>query len=137
MSDQRSFTYQIGSAVCYVACFALPSLLWDRPIVLTAAFLALSLAMLGRWHSTRDLLFYVVAFVLGPAGEAVAVHSGAWQYTKPAFLVPLWLPAGWGCAAVFMNNFVESLLHDHQIVRARTCGTEDSTKQVRLDSVER
>jgi hypothetical protein len=48
--------------------------------------------MLRKWHSRSDLMFYVVAFVLGPLGEIVAVSSGAWEYARPSYLIPMWLP---------------------------------------------
>jgi hypothetical protein len=55
-------------------------------------------------------MFYVAGFVLGPLGEAMAVHFDAWHYSKPIFLVPIWLPCLWGIAAFFVKRFCATLL---------------------------
>ena len=94
----------------YVVCLALVSLLWQRPLVLAGGYGLLSLAMLYKWHTRGDLAFYFVAFVLGPAGEMVAIRFGAWRYAEPFYLIPLWLPLLWGIAALFGKRIVEALL---------------------------
>jgi hypothetical protein len=85
-------------------------LLWNKPVVLTIFYTALSIVALTRWHTKSDLLFYFVTFVLGPTGESIAVYLGAWKYPKPLFLIPLWLPFLWGICALFMKNLSETLL---------------------------
>jgi hypothetical protein len=93
----------------YLVAIALVSLLWDRPMVLTLCFVAMSVLVLWRWHTRSDLFIYGVGFVLGPGAEAVAIHFGAWAYAKPWLLVPLWLPPVWGIAAVVMRRLAETL----------------------------
>jgi hypothetical protein len=93
----------------YASCIVLASLFWSNPVVLTLAYVGLSTAMLWRWHETDDIIFYVVPFVLGPVGEAVAIYFGAWSYAKPLELVPLWLPFAWGCAALYMKKTSEAI----------------------------
>ncbi len=66
--------------------------------------------MLVRWHSRSDVLFFSLAAVMGPLGESVAVHLGAWQYTLPWAGIPLWLPLGWGVAALYLKKTSEVLL---------------------------
>jgi hypothetical protein len=87
----------------------LASLLWRSPLVLTLSYLLMSILVFVRWHTRSDLFFYAVAFVLGPTAEAVAVSSGAWKYSKPLFLIPLWLPLLWGVTAVFLKRLSETL----------------------------
>jgi hypothetical protein len=94
-------------AAVYVSCLSLVSFLWDRPGVLLAALAALSALMLLRWHQPGDLTAYAVGFTLGPLGEAMAVHFGAWNYARPFFLIPLWLPFLWGIAALFVKKLAE------------------------------
>jgi len=65
--------------------------------------------MLHRWHSKGDVLFYSIAFLLGPLREAILVRSGAWVYAKPSFLIPLWLPLLWGIVVLFLKKLCESL----------------------------
>ena len=93
----------------YALCIVLASLLWSSPVILSGCFLLIGVLMLYRWHSKTDLLFFSVAFLVGPLGEAIAVRSGAWTYSKPIFLIPLWLPLLWGIAGLFIKKLCESL----------------------------
>jgi uncharacterized membrane protein YoaT (DUF817 family) len=77
------------------------------PGLLLACYLAVSILMLSQWHSPRDLIYYGVAFVLGPVFEAATVHFGAWQYSEPLYLIPIWLPLLWGIMAVFLKKVCE------------------------------
>lgn len=88
----------------YAACIALASMLWRSPTILLFSFIVLSISMLWRWHDVDDLVFYGLPFVLGPLGEMVAIYHGAWQYSRPYVLVPLWLPLAWGCAGLYMKK---------------------------------
>ncbi len=94
----------------YALCIALTSFLWSHPIILSACFVLISTLMLLRWHSKGDVLFYSIAFLLGPLGEAIVVRSGAWVYAKPSFLIPLWLPLLWGIVVLFLKKLCESLV---------------------------
>jgi hypothetical protein len=46
-------------------------------------------------------------------GESVAVYFGAWDYSKPLYLIPIWLPFLWGITALFMKNICETILGKH------------------------
>jgi uncharacterized membrane protein YoaT (DUF817 family) len=96
-------------AAIYILCVVLVSLLWHRPIVLLACCLTASIFMLYQWHDRSDVIFYGVAFVLGPVAEALAVHFGAWQYSEPLYYLPIWLPFLWGIVALFLKKISESL----------------------------
>ena len=104
---RRKLTFELG---LYALCIVLVGLLWHKPVVLTTCYMALSIVALTKWHTKSDLLFYFVTFVLGPLGESVAVYLGAWKYSKPLFVIPLWLPFLWGICALFMKNLSETLL---------------------------
>jgi hypothetical protein len=104
---KRELTFELG---LYALCIVLVGLLWHKPVVLTICYAAISAVALTKWHTKSDLLFYSVTFVLGPVGESVAIYLGAWKYSKPLFLVPLWLPFLWGICALFMKNISETLL---------------------------
>ena len=95
----------------YALSVALASILWRNPAVLALCYILISLFMLYRWHTKSDLIFYFAAFVLGPIGELVATHYGAWKYSKPAFLIPIWLPFLWGIALLFMKKLSETLIN--------------------------
>lgn len=94
----------------YALCIILVGLLWHKPVILTICYAVISLVVLIKWHTKSDLFFYFVAFVLGPAGESVAIYFGAWKYSEPFYLIPLWLPFLWGICALFVKNISETLL---------------------------
>jgi len=104
---KRELTFELS---LYALCIVLVGLLWHKPLLLTICYVAISVVVLTRWHTKSDLLFYWVTFALGPMGEFVAVYFGAWKYSKPLFLLPLWLPFLWGICALFMKNVSETLL---------------------------
>ena len=97
-------------AAIYVSCLSLVSLLWHEPVVLLLCLAVVGALMLRCWHRASDFLSYGTGFVLGPLGEAMAVHFGAWQYAKSLFLVPIWLPFLWGIAAFFIKRLCDTLL---------------------------
>jgi hypothetical protein len=94
----------------YVLCIILVAVLWHRPILLLLCYVLMSLILFAKWHTRRDYLFYVVAFILGSLGEFVAVYFGAWEYSKPIYFIPIWLPLAWGICALFVKNISETLL---------------------------
>jgi hypothetical protein len=100
----------------YAACIALASMLWRDPGLLFVAFVGLSIAMLWRWHTFHDVIFFIVPCILGPIGEAIAIYNGAWHYSKPFQLVPIWLPLAWGCAALYMKKTADALA-DYRVER--------------------
>lgn len=118
----------------YAACIALASTLWRDPFFLLCTYLVLSAAMLWRWHAIQDIIFFAVPFVLGPVGEAVAIYNGAWHYTKPLLLIPMWLPFAWGCAALYMKKTAD-VLAERQ-ARRRDISTADRSMTVKPISIE-
>ena len=102
-------TKLIIQVVIYVLCIALASTLWHRPIALSLCYMLVTVFMLSKWHARSDLLFYSVAFVVGPAAEAVAVRFRAWEYSKPLYLIPVWLPLLWGIVGLFLKKVCETL----------------------------
>jgi hypothetical protein len=66
--------------------------------------------MLSKWHTKSDLCFYFVAFILGPIAEVAAIYSGTWTYSKSFFLIPIWLPFGWGIASLIIKKISETLV---------------------------
>ena len=96
--------------VIYALCVALASILWHKPIALSLCYILITVFMVSKWHDRSDLLFYSVAFVLGPTGEAVAVHFRAFEYSKPLYLIPVWLPFLWGIFGLFLKKVCETLM---------------------------
>jgi hypothetical protein len=94
----------------YILCVGLASVLWHYQEILALCYLIISVYMLYRWHTKSDVIFYSIAFVFGPAGEVVAVSFRAWEYSKPLYVIPIWLPFLWGIAALFIKKLSEILL---------------------------
>ena len=104
---KKELAFELSS---YALSVVLVGLLWNRPVMLTICYVVVSIVMLMKWHTKSDLFFYLVAFALGPLGESAAIYFGAWKYSKPFYLIPLWLPFLWGICALFMKNISETLL---------------------------
>jgi len=101
--------------IIYFLCVALAGFLWHKPIILTVCYAVITIITLIKWHTKSDLFFYFVAFVLGPLGESIGIYFGAWQYSKPFYLIPIWLPLLWGIAALFIKNISENLLRRRDV----------------------
>jgi hypothetical protein len=88
----------------YVIAVSLTSLLWRNPAILALCLIFISLLILFKWHTKSDLFFYFAAFTLGPIAEMVNIYNGVWKYSKPDFLIPIWLPFGWGIAFLIIKK---------------------------------
>jgi hypothetical protein len=100
----------VAWAIFYALCIALVSMFWQRPITLSLCFVAITVFMVSKWHEKSDLTFYFTAFVLGPIGEALAAYFGAWEYSKPIYLIPIWLPLLWGIFGMFLKKLCDTLV---------------------------
>jgi hypothetical protein len=96
-------------SICAISV-ALAGFFWRKPAILTISYVVISMIMLTKWPERSDLIFYFVAFGLGPIGEAFAIYLGAWQYSKPFYLIPIWLPFLWGISALFVKKISETLI---------------------------
>jgi hypothetical protein len=94
----------------YVIAVSLTSLLWRNPAILALCFIFISLLMLFKWHTKSDLFFYFTAFTLGPIAEMVNIYNGVWKYSKSDFLIPIWLPFGWGIAILIIKKLSDTIL---------------------------
>jgi len=94
----------------YIISIILAGIFWHEPVILAIFYVVISVIMLTKWHEKSDLIFYFVAFGLGPIGEAFAIYLGAWQYSKPFYLIPIWLPFLWGISALFVKKISETLI---------------------------
>lgn len=103
-AESRLLTIVLVVAI-YVAVISLAALLWRSPVLLTAIYAPLSCFVLYWWRSVETLACFLTGFLLGPAGELVAVAGGAWSYAGHENL-PLWLPFAWGMAVVVMKQIV-------------------------------
>ena len=109
---KKQLIRQIG---IFALAIGLTSLLWRRPVVLTICLALLSAILLYKWHTKSDLVFYFVPFVLGPLAEGIIIYFGAWQYSKPVYLIPIWLPVLWGIAVLFIKKTCEIVLRTDRI----------------------
>ena len=104
---KKELAFELG---VYILSIVLVGTLWDKPVTLTICYVLISILVLMKWHTKGDLLFYFVTFVLGPLGESVAIYLGAWEYSRPLYLIPSWLPFLWGNSALFLKNISDTIL---------------------------
>ena len=94
----------------YAVCVLLVCLFWDNSALLTGCFFVISILLFIRYHAKSDVIFYFVAFFLGPLGEFFAIFFGAWSYAEPFYLIPTWLPFVWGIAVLLVKKLSENIL---------------------------
>jgi hypothetical protein len=104
---KKELVFELG---VYILCIVLVGTLWHKPVTLTFCYVVISTLVLIKWHTKSDLLFYSITFVLGPIGESVAIYLGAWEYSRPLYFIPSWLPFLWGICALFLKNISETIL---------------------------
>ena len=94
----------------YACCVVLVCLFWENPTLLTGAFFVITILLFIRYHEKSDIVFFFIAFVLGPVGEFVAILFGSWSYAKPFYFIPTWLPLAWGIAVLLVKRLSETIL---------------------------
>ncbi|MFA6466956.1 MAG: hypothetical protein WCV71_03785 [Patescibacteria group bacterium] len=88
-------------AVCVVAI----TYLYNNNTWLTIVFVIITALIFLKWHEKEDLSYYFTAFILGPIGESLTIHQGAWYYSNPTFFgLPLWAPMAWGAAVTIIRR---------------------------------
>jgi hypothetical protein len=94
----------------YAVCVILVCLFWENSALLTGCYFVISILLFIRYHTKSDVIFYFIAFVLGPLGEFIAILFGAWSYAKPFYFIPTWLPFVWGIAVLLVKKLSENIL---------------------------
>lgn len=113
--------------VLYGAIVSVAILLWQRPVLLSAVFLAVGLLLLASLRDRASWMMYFVAAVCGPAAEFFAVRAGIWSYTGTRWTLPVWLPLAWGVSAVIFLQ-VTRLLSERGAERPGPSGRSDGAK---------
>ena len=93
--------------ISLIAIFSISfvALLWRDAVLLTISLLLLSIFALRHFHKKNDIITFLVGGVGGASAEAICIYFGAWEYTNPTYLIPLWLPILWGIAAMVIREF--------------------------------
>ena len=76
-------------------------------------------AFILYWNSFRDIVLFLIAAVLGSAGEIISMRQGLWLYTMPKYSneftdwlgvqgLPISLAMAWGLSAVFVYRVSRS-----------------------------
>ena len=97
--------YEIFTIIVTAISITFVSLFWRDIMLLTASLLSLSIVALWHYHKKNDVVVYSIGAIFGAVAESVCIHFGAWAYTNPTFLIPLWLPIVWGLAALVIRRF--------------------------------
>jgi len=94
--------------ILFVVGILLIVLFYLDNFLLTALLFITWIFGLKFWYKKHDSYFFVIAAIVGPIGEIVAIGFGVWQYANPTFLgIPLWLPLAWGLFAVMIKRIAE------------------------------
>ena len=88
----------------FITILSTAGFLWGHPLLLTLIYAAVGLFLLWSRWSPETASYYLIGFLLGPAAEYFAVRHGAWTYMHTEAVLPLWLPFGWGIAALYLKS---------------------------------
>lgn len=78
--------------------------LWKDVILLTVSLLIVSIFTLRHFHEKNDVFIFLFGGMLGAGAETFCIYFGAWNYTKPTYLIPLWLQILWGLASLVISR---------------------------------
>ncbi len=95
----------ISIIVAYIVSIVSVILFWGDNILLSIILLILSIGILAIWHKKNDLITFFFGVIFGWFSESICIYFGAWTYTNPTYLVPLWLPILWGVTTVVIRRF--------------------------------
>lgn len=86
--------------------------LWQDNLVLFVVLLVESAAILKLWHKKNDMFYFIVGAILGPVGEMICIHLGAWTYSNITALgIPIWLPLAWGVISLLLTRIPRSIIN--------------------------
>ena len=101
----------------YGFCITLASALWKHPVILTSGYVLISIIVLIKWHTKADVISFITGAVFGPLGESIAIHYGAWTYSKSILIIPIWLPLLWGIAGTFLRRLTWTITNYRLVIR--------------------
>jgi len=96
---------EVFIALLVLFSVAFTALLWKDVIMLTVSLLILTIFTLRHFHQKNDFIIFLFGGFFGASTESVCIYFGAWKYSNPTFLIPLWLPILWGIAALVIRRF--------------------------------
>lgn len=100
----------------FIIAVILIIIFYSNNLILTLLIIFLSFIALKIYFRKSDIYFYVIAAILGPIGEILAIRYGVWRYTNPTFLgIPLWLPFAWGAVVVLIRNVSLNFIKETKI----------------------
>lgn len=95
MDNHRLFTVLLFIAVGIL----LVSFFWKNTVVLSLVLIAAAYIKHRIMTIKKELLWFLIAGVVGAFGESMIMASGPWSYTNPDIInFPIWLVFLWGYA---------------------------------------
>lgn len=84
-------------------------MLWQDNITTTVLLLVIAVITLYFWRTPRELAYFFIPAIIGPLAETICIIFGAWAYSNPTFIIPIWLPLVWGIAGISMGRLADLL----------------------------
>jgi hypothetical protein len=97
MNNPKTIT---GCMLLTAAVVAAISAFWQDNLVTATLLAALLAVTLWFWHTRRDITHLFIVAIVGPSMEAAYIYFGAWAYSNPTVLIPVWLPIAWGIVGI-------------------------------------
>jgi len=88
------------------------STFWRSPFLLLILLLAIVALAFWLRKNPHDAWLFAIVSIWGVLAEMLAIRFGTRTYALPQFWgVPIWLPALWGMAALFIKQLSEITEH--------------------------
>lgn len=110
ISNGKSNPYYVAVLFAIASLAALHAF-WRSQEILLAILLMLAFFMVlpSRSRKPEAALFIAIALI-GAVAELIGISAGAWSYSLPFGAgMPLWLPALWGMAGLFVKRTADEL----------------------------
>ena len=93
----------IALVILSVATLGVPLLFYNSTILTTIGLAIVSALLFITIPNQTSAILFVLAFILGTAAEATAVHFNILSFSHPDFYgIPLWLSFTWGNTALIV-----------------------------------
>jgi len=103
----------IFSLIISVMIIASVCLFWKNTLIVSFSLLLIAILKHKFFPIKKELLWFIIAAIVGSMAENIMIFSSAWYYTKPQIgNIPYWLPFLWGSSGTMLVTFYEGIIED-------------------------
>ena len=107
MNPRKTITFSI---VMLIATIFVMSFAWPNNILATFSMTMIVAVSFYFYRTKHDIVHFSLAAVIGTIAEAICITFGAWSYSNPTFIIPIWLPLVWGAVALHLPRISKAII---------------------------